>query len=240
MIVKILKNVFDKLGFEVTRTPKKELLNRNPIKAVKKSLDNKCPIIFDVGMNHGQTVEKVISIFPEFILHGFEPSLNCQESLLSKYGEYKNIIINSQGLGEREGVKLFNEYSWDPLNSFLIRSYGKSQIIKSYNVKINTIDNYCKQNEINHVDFLKTDTEGFELNVLKGGDEMITKGKITFILIELFFNENYIGQSVVGDIFNYLNTRNYQLVRFYDFSRTGFGLASRCDALFVLDKYYNK
>lgn len=239
MIVKSIKALFEKLGFDISRIPREQLLNKNPFKAVKDSLETASPIIFDVGMNHGQTVEKVLKIFPQCILHGFEPSENCQKSLKTKFGSLVNIVINANGLGEKVETKVFNEYSWDALNSFLIRSYGKSKIVASYPVQIDTLDNYCNNNKIDHIDLLKTDTEGFELNVLRGGNEMISNGKITFILVELFFNENYKGQSAVGDVFNFLNNRNYQLVRFYDFSRTGFGLASRCDALFVLNKLHS-
>lgn len=231
--VKILKLGLDKLGFRIQRKPKYSILNDNPLNAARNKITHACPIFFDIGMNHGQTIDKILKFYPNAQIHGFEPNKTCIDNLTKKYGEYENIIVNPIGLGLRKESMNFHEYSWDSLSSFLKRTYGKSQIIRSYETEIDTLDNYCQNNEIEFIDFLKTDTEGFELNVLKGGEKMISTHKVHFILIELFFNQNYHGQSQVGDILNFLFSHNYSLVKFYDFSRTELGIASRCDALFM-------
>ena len=46
-----------------------------------------------------------------------------------------------------------------------------------------TIDNICFKNNINEIDVLKIDTEGSELNVLKGASKMLKNTKI--ILVEI-------------------------------------------------------
>jgi hypothetical protein len=80
---------------------------------------------------------------------------------------------------------------------------------------------------------LKTDTEGFELNVLKGASETMSRNKIQFVYVEIFFNENYVGQSSFGDIYNFLLENGFELVRFYDVLYTNDGVASKTDALFI-------
>lgn len=42
-------------------------------------------------------------------------------------------------------------------------------------VKTITIDNFVEQHQIKFIDVLKTDTEGFELEVLKGATNAIKK-----------------------------------------------------------------
>ena len=67
----------------------------------------------------------------------------------------------------------------------------------------------------------------------------MNKNKIKFVFIELFFDLNFIGQSSVGEIFSFLEKNNFSLVKFYDFSLTGGGLASKSDALFI-NKNFNE
>ena len=100
-------------------------------------------------------------------------------------------------------------------------------------VDVVTIDAFCKNNAVSHIHLLKTDTEGYELNVLKGASDMMKRNAIQFVYVEVFFNENYIGQSSFGDIYNFLLENGFALVRFYDVLYTNDGVASKTDALFI-------
>jgi hypothetical protein len=65
------------------------------------------------------------------------------------------------------------------------------------------------------VGLLKTDTQGFELEVLKGARSMIDQGKIAMILLELNFAHFYEGQASAGQLFDHLTTHAYLPVCFY-------------------------
>ena len=52
---------------------------------------------------------------------------------------------------------------------------------------INSVDLYVEKEEIRKVELLKTDTQGFDLEVLKGAHLSIKSGKIANILIEINF-----------------------------------------------------
>ena len=49
--------------------------------------------------------------------------------------------------------------------------------IKKRSIKTETIDNYCKVNNIDRIHFLKIDTEGYDLNVLKSAKIKLKKKK---------------------------------------------------------------
>jgi hypothetical protein len=49
---------------------------------------------------------------------------------------------------------------------------------------LTTIDNYCLNNDIEKIYFLKLDVEGHELKVLQGASKMIFDKKIDFIQFE--------------------------------------------------------
>src|SRR5664280_2711392 len=53
---------------------------------------------------------------------------------------------------------------------------------RSYLVKARSIDSYCQEAQIDHIDLLKLDTEGFELNVLKGACGLLRAGRILSLI----------------------------------------------------------
>jgi FkbM family methyltransferase len=237
LIKKELKKRLFKLGYKISKINNNPLLDPNPFTATKSEIKSEKPIIFDIGMNHGQTLKKIKSSIPNCIIHGFEASKYCFKQLEKDFSYDKNITLNNLAVGDKETILEFNEYSWDAMNSFLVRAYGSAKIIEKYDVNVITIDKYCEDNNISKIHILKSDTEGFELKVLKGAKEMMIQNNIQFIHIELFFDLNFIGQSSVGDIFSYLENNNFSLVQFSDFSTTGKGLASKSDALFINENF---
>lgn len=52
-------------------------------------------------------------------------------------------------------------------------------------IEVDTLDNFVLTHAIDRIDFLKIDTEGFEMEVLKGGLHFLKKGGTKFILLEL-------------------------------------------------------
>ncbi len=52
-------------------------------------------------------------------------------------------------------------------------------------VKTKSIDVFCRENHINHIDLLKLDTEGNEFNVLNGAKTILSENKINAIYTEI-------------------------------------------------------
>jgi FkbM family methyltransferase len=229
---KILKKVFASFGYKMSKKSTIALLEEDPFKAVKTYIALNNPVLFDVGANEGQTIKKMIATYPEAIIYAFEPGKKCYESMKSTFKSNKVNLYNL-AIGEACGVVQFNECSWSALNSILKRAYGTAEVKQTYFVEVLTIDAFCCANNIKYINFLKTDTEGYELNVLKGASSMMEQNRIQFVYVEIFFNENYIGQSSFGDIYNYLIENRFELIRFYDVLYTNEGFASKTDALFM-------
>jgi FkbM family methyltransferase len=229
---KIFKKIFKAIGYTISKNSKTLLLDENPFVAIGDKLSGNDIVFFDVGANQGQTINKMGNHYPDAKIYAFEPSKNCFESLKLNFKK-KNISLHNLAIGSSCSQLEFNEYSWSALNSLLKRAYGSANILETYLVDVVTIDDFCKNNAVSHINLLKTDTEGFELNVLKGASETMSRNKIQFVYVEIFFNENYVGQSSFGDIYNFLLENGFELVRFYDVLYTNDGVASKTDALFI-------
>lgn len=55
---------------------------------------------------------------------------------------------------------------------------------KSISVSVSTLDAYCQSHKIHRIDFLKIDTEGFEIQVLRGARSLIEQDAIDFVQLE--------------------------------------------------------
>lgn len=232
-----LKKITNHFGYKISKINKNPLQNENPLVAIKESIKDKNDVVlFDVGANLGQTIRKMKLEFPVSKIYAFEPSRGCYE-ILENNLDVENVQVFNNAVGSGIGKIKFNEYSWSALSSILKRSFGSAQIMDSYDVDLITVDSFCKLNNIAKIDLLKTDTEGFELEVLKGASEMLGQNKIQFVYLEVFFKENYIGQGSFGDIYNFLIGKGFELVKIYDFEITTDGLLNRSDALFLNKKF---
>ena len=78
-----------------------------------------------------------------------------------------------------------------------------------------------KINKIKHIDYLKTDTEGFELNVLKSLEDFISQ--IRLIHFEHHYDDMYIKNYQFTDIHKYLLNNNFtQIFKLKMFFRKSF------------------
>lgn len=193
--------------------------------------------IFDIGANVGQTIDKFKHYFPVSVLHAFEPGSATFEELFKNYKETQSTYLYKMALGSTKGEMEFFENDNPDMSSFLeIDRMGWGKIIKTTMVKTITIDEFCEENSIDKIDILKTDTQGFEFEVLKGASQMMKANKIQLIYLEIIFSEQYKGLPSCGDIYNFLIQNNFRLIKFYDF-RFQENLSSWADALFVNQKF---
>jgi FkbM family methyltransferase len=184
---------------------------------------NKQFVFFDVGANEGHYISNIIKTINEVpniagesscIIHCFEPSLKTFTQLENNIAGKKNIVINNIGLGvEKTTGKLFVPAHGNVLSSAFSKHITARKITdyKEEEIHIDTLDNYCANNNIENISFLKIDVEGFELNVLYGAKEMLLKNAIDMIQFE--FGECMIDARVFFKDFWDLLHKNYDFYR---------------------------
>lgn len=62
---------------------------------------------------------------------------------------------------------------------------------KEIEVEIKTLDQYCQENNIEEIDFIKIDVEGFEMNVFEGAKNLLLNNKIHAIQFEFGSQQVY-------------------------------------------------
>ena len=173
------------------------------------------PVFFDVGANVGNYSVFLRSVFPSARIFSFEPNPMSFKKLTGIAKPHGILIFNS-GLSSSSGETDLFLYATDDtterasvyegaLKEFF--NFDKPSKIKT---KLIRLDDFCHKHDVNNIDFLKIDTEGHELEVLKGAGGMLASGAIGIVQFEFSMN------NVVSRVF----LKNfYDLMPRYDFYR---------------------
>jgi FkbM family methyltransferase len=179
----------------------------------KAKIENKDLIIFDVGCNAGSFINFVLSKNLDVKnLYAFEPNSHLvNDFLINHYKSYENIKIIESCLGKLEDVLEFHIPGRSPaLGSLIDRQVFYREDIQgemvTVKVNVKTIDLFCQENGIDKIDYIKIDTEGFEFNVLKGANRMLSEGKIMGGQFEWGIEE---GDNSLPEMIIYLNNHGY-------------------------------
>jgi len=157
-------------------------------------------VIFDIGGNKGQSVAFFKKLFPNSLIHVFEPQESTYKKLLDLISKkrLKNVFTHNVGVSAIKGHLNFYESILDETSSFdkpdINSRYlkTKNRILLTTNrkntppkrVEVTTVDSKCRELGIRVIDIMKIDVEGHELEVLRGATEVLHAHLVRFLQIE--------------------------------------------------------
>lgn len=163
-------------------------------------IQNNIKIIFDVGCREDSEFTNF-----QYEVHYFDPVEKFIQNL-SQQSNNKNSksIYNAFGLSNKEDtVYYYPKYQsfYDRINSCKI-SDDENKI----KLKVITGKKYITEKKIDTIDFLKIDTEGYEMNVLEGFEEYLKIVKI----IQFEYGGTFLDNNVkLIDIITYLEKQGF-------------------------------
>src|SRR5437667_4456075 len=137
-------------------------------------------IIFDCGANVGFVTHLFLSLFPKAHVYSFEPNPAVSEKLLASYQDDQRVSVFQQAI-TRKGAKLsFRQNSNTGVSSFFEPAgYNKSHWAKkegkTIEVSAVSLDEFCEEHTLNHIDILKLDLEGAEYDAVSGAEGLLSK-----------------------------------------------------------------
>ncbi|WP_018611008.1 FkbM family methyltransferase [Segetibacter koreensis] len=172
-------------------------------------------VLLDVGANVGEYSILLKEVFGENAhIRSFEPSLKTFEKLTANIRNQPTIQLHNFGFGiENTRIPLYSDSEASGLASVYKRNLAHFNIDMKLNeeIEIKTLDSFCKDNNIDHIHFLKLDVEGHEIKVLEGASELLGENKIDFIQFE-FGGCNIDSRTYFQD-FYYLLKDKYTIYR---------------------------
>jgi FkbM family methyltransferase len=204
-------------------------------------LQNKLPglrvkTVFDVGANVGQSARRYVRHFPSARIFCFEPVKSTFAILRDNTAGLGNIQIHNIAMGAaKEKVSIRLQES--SLVNSLLNRVDTEMITNAAveDIEVDMLDDFCARNNITEIDFLKIDTEGFDLNVLLGAQGMLDGRRISFVQVEAgvsLKNELHVSLEVLKE---HLESKGFFLFGIYDQTPewSGEPLMSFCNAVFI-------
>lgn len=233
IIKKAIRRVLRRTGLDIVRL-RKDQLGVNPFTDMQHFLKaQNSPVIFDVGANVGQSVDAFRDSLPGSCIHSFEPSPSTYEQLKTHCENTPGVKTWNFGVGSSDTTLKFTENEDSVMSSFLLPStFSWGKVIKSTDVRVVTLDSFARDQNIEFIHVLKSDTQGYDFEVFKGASQLMAENRIGLIYFEFIFSEMYKDLPSFDEVFRYLSDRNFALVAFYEqnFQKE---LVSWTDALFV-------
>jgi FkbM family methyltransferase len=172
----------------------------------------KMDTVFDVGANEGQTYLEVREAFPKAKIFSFEPCSQTFKKLLENTLNDRNAHVFQIALGAENSDAVLVAANDSRLNKVQAAPRMESA---GDRIQIKTIDDFCLMQSINTIDLLKTDTEGYDLEVLKGAAVLLASKRIRFIYTETTFDRSNSQCSYFPPIFDYLTSSGYSFIGLY-------------------------
>ena len=166
------------------------------------------PVVFDVGAHEGELATEILRLIPRAKLHAFEP-------IGKSFGELAVALAGTdaaavqQALGASPGTLRLHDhrqYGGGTVHAsaypgLFTRYYGTESTHQD--VQVTTLDDYCGAWSVGRIDLLKIDTEGSELQVLRGAQALLAAGRVRVVLFE--FNYTHIfSRTFFSDFFEVL------------------------------------
>lgn len=201
-------------------------------------------VIFDVGANDARTIHRLQRHLPSPRIVAFEPVAETFEVLKRETAAYPNVECVQLAMGNEQGRRQIYINENAAVNS-LYEGWGSGAARET--IDITTLDGYLSEQLVEHIHLLKVDTEGHDLEVLKGARQTLTEGRVDIIMAEAGFSAPGRLQPALGDFQTYLKPLGYYLYGIYNQCRmtlsrrlgqvdqpdTTAEILIYCDALFV-------
>lgn len=217
-----IKKVFQTL--EIIFHPKggKYIFNKSAsiasfgINATLHKIDSSIKTIIDVGANVGQYAFATHTFYPDAIIHSFEPVPETFAKLKVNTCKIEKINVYSCALGDSEGTIEFYQNEHSHASSALeVSSEQKKEMPTTGNYKkivvpIYKLDDFNFNAPVLRPTLLKLDVQGFEKQVLLGGEIFLKE--VDYLLLEMSFIPMYNNEPLFDEMHQFIKDKGFKLV----------------------------
>lgn len=169
--------------------------------------------VFDIGANNGESSVTYFDHFPVAEIYSFEP-VSTTYAALAEVAKTRSRRVHPFrfGMGKEECSVPIN-VNPSGTKSSILHSRVEDH---SETINIKTVTGFCQDNQIETIDLMKIDTEGYELEVLEGSRQLLERQKIKVIYAEcepIATSNYFVPFSALAE---FLHGLGYELFGLYD------------------------
>jgi FkbM family methyltransferase len=197
----------------------------------------KARTIIDIGANRGDYCAKALELFPGASVHCFEPLPDYAAMIRERFSRNPNVFVYELALGAAAGKQVFHRSKFAPSSSFLrmleehVRQFPGTEEFEEFEVKTMTLDEMVWLEEIRHPLLVKMDVQGYEGNVIRGGQR--TFRAASAVLSEVMFKSFYSEQTTLAELAVHLGELGFEFGGMVDQSLSADGEPLYGDAIFL-------
>ena len=164
--------------------------------------------VMDGGANTGDYSLAISQCIPECKIYSLEPVEGTFQQLVENVKDCQNVIPIKKGLFNdncsRE-INIFNSHAHSSLYDIEGLSYNVNQKVV---IELVRGDDFMREHQIDHLDFLKLDIEGAEFDALRGFENSLKHGNIKAIQFEYGYI-NISTKKLLIDYYQFFESHNY-------------------------------
>jgi FkbM family methyltransferase len=171
------------------------------------------PTILDVGAHIGEWTSAVLTVAPGASIYALEPAAGPYRELVARVGQRCRTF--QLGLSDEPAELPL----WAPPDAPALASLHRRDLRQfsmtaeqGASVALTTLDQFCVDEDIEHIHLLKLDAEGHELAILRGASHELRSRTIDAIQFE-FGGCNLDSRTYIRDFRDILEMHDYRLYR---------------------------
>jgi FkbM family methyltransferase len=143
-------------------------------------------VVFDVGANFGIYSLAALASQPNAIVHAFEPTPEIANNLRQtvELNCLENLFVHEAAVSDRNGRGILRRVGGVGANEGMNYLCAPTQV-GGERVQTVCLDEFCYRRNIVIVDLLKLDVQGHEHLVLRGAKDLIRRGALRAVYVEL-------------------------------------------------------
>jgi len=200
-------------------------------------LETDLETLVDIGANRGQFSLTARRWAPRAKVFAFEPLSGPAARFRKVFHDDPNVMLHEAAIGPARSTATIHVSAADdsssllPISPIQTRLFPGTGEVRTETIQVGRLADFVTANDIVASAMLKLDVQGFELEALRGCEDLL--GCFTYVYAECSFVELYIGQALAHEIIFWLGRRGFSLSGVYNMGYDSKGLAVQGDFLFI-------
>ena len=162
-------------------------------------------VCLDIGAYQGTWTLDLKGIFPATAILMLEGQSEKEEALKKLKEQFSDVDYRIALLGAQESSVTFQKY--ETASSVLTEHHATGATTET--IKLQLLDKLVEKTPFENPDLIKIDTQGYELEILKGGEKTLLSAE--FVLLEVSMLDIYKNGPLVADVIAFMNARGFVL-----------------------------